>query len=210
MAVKTVSQPRQKRSIATKKKIKVAARKLFARSGYYTITSNMIAAEAKVPIGSFYNYFGNKKVLILELIQEWNAEYHKHTFQKFPIILEALQSSNDILPTMSKLLENSILSDKLSDPFYKVFHSLQFTEPDILDLSEKIRHTEIELLYEYLERISKFCPIDNIPVKAKLIHSSGENIGLYIHHLGTDFEKKQLVNETAKMLYAYCVLDSDV
>lgn len=207
MKEKNILQPKQKRGIATKKKIKKAAKELIAKSGYYTITSNMIAAEAHVPIGSFYNYFGNKKSLMLELIKDWNLEYHDHALYHFPMIIKELNSDEDIQGNLEKLLEKFALSEMLSSPIYKIIHSLQFTEPDVLALSEEIRSVEMKILCEYLERINDLHPVDNIPIKAKLIHSTVENITLYIHHLGTTFEKKQLLKETAKMLYGYLLLD---
>lgn len=205
---KNVLQPKQKRSIATKQKIKKVAMKLFSKSGYYSVTSNMIAAEANVPIGSFYNYFKNKKTLMLELTKDFNAGYHDDTFQKYLDIIDSTERSENLLSGVEKSVELFLSSKYLSNPIYKIIHSLQFTEPDILELSEEVRKVELELIDQFLKQVNTFHPIKNIRLKAKLIHSSVENVGLYIHHLGTSFNQKQLIKETAKMLYGYLILDN--
>jgi len=201
--------PKQKRSIATKQKIKKVAKKLFSQSGYYSVTSNMIAAEAKVPIGSFYNYFKNKKTLMLEIIKDFNAGYHNDTFDQYLKIINEIKSNSDLLRGIKQSIELFVLSKYLSDPIYKIIHSLQFTEPDILALSEEVRKVELELINKFLKQVNTFHRIKNNRIKAKLIHSSIENVGLYIHHLGTAFPKNRLINENAKMIYGYLLVDNN-
>ena len=193
--------PKQKRSIATKNKIKKTARKLFAEQGYYTVTSNNIAAAAKVPIGSFYNYFGNKKGVLLELIKEYNQAYHFETIEQDKVQIQALSSKETAYEFILMALRRNVLSPILADPFYKIIHALQFTEQDVLQLSEEVRVAEIENLTLFLEKINEFHSIEDIPVTAKIIHSSSENLALYIHHLGTKHEQDALINRTARMFY---------
>ena len=193
--------PKQKRSIATKNKIKKTAKKLFAQQGYYTVTSNNIAAAAKVPIGSFYNYFGNKKGVLLELIKEFNQAYHSETIEQDIVQIQKLSSKETAYEFIAMALRRNLLSPILADPFYKIIHALQFTEQDVLQLSEEVRMAEIENLTHFLEKINAFHPIEDIPVMAKIIHSSSENLALYIHHLGTKHEQDDLINRTAKMFY---------
>jgi len=197
--VKNVLQPKQKRSIATKRKIKTAARKLFSKSGYYAVTSNMIAAKAKVPVGSFYNYFGNKKSVLLDLIKEFNVAYHKDTFDLYQETLVQITNESSARIYLQKLIKEAIFSPILQDPFYSVIHALQFTEPDVVKLSEEVRKIEIEFLVQMLTQIHQFHSIPKIPVTAKLIHATTENIGLYIHHLGTKHEQDELIDQTINM-----------
>ncbi len=199
--------PKQKRSIATKNKIKKTAKKLFAEQGYYTITSNSIAAAAKVPIGSFYNYFGNKKVVLLELIKEFNIKYHEETFVQDHEILDQITSKETFRQHVPSIFKRIILSPQLADPFYSVIHSLQFTEPDVLALSEEIRQVEMTEMIVFLEHIYQFHPIPNIPITAKLMHTTAENIALYIHHLGTEYEQEQLIGRMIEMFYGLIFME---
>ena len=200
-------QPKQKRSVVTKNKIKATAKRLFSEQGYYVITSNMIAKEAKVPIGSFYNYFGNKKGILLELIKDFNETFHGDTITDYLEQNFEIMNQEDARQAIIHTLTNALLNSNLADPFYRIIHALQFTEQDVLELSEQIRQKEIEILTHFLEKINTIHSVKNIPIKAKLIHSSAENMGLYMHHLGTDFEKEALLQETVQMIYGYLFVE---
>ena len=60
----------QKRSIEKKQRIKDAALKLMSEKGYFATSSNEIAREAGVSIGTFYSYFKDKKELYAELVDD--------------------------------------------------------------------------------------------------------------------------------------------
>jgi AcrR family transcriptional regulator len=197
----TIITPKQKRSIATKNKIKKTAKELFSQQGYYTVTSNKIAATAKVPIGSFYNYFGNKKGVLLELIKEFNTAYHEETFEQGREIIQQITSKETFKQYVPLIFKHTVLSSQLADPFYRIIHSLQFTEPDVLVLSEEIRQLEMAEMIRFLEYIHQFHPIPQISTTAKLMHAIAENIALYIHHLGTTFEKEALIERMVEMFY---------
>lgn len=62
--------PTQKRSIEKKQRIKDAALKLMSEKGYFATSSNEIAREAGVSIGTFYSYFKDKKELYAELVDD--------------------------------------------------------------------------------------------------------------------------------------------
>ncbi len=62
--------PKQKRSIEKKQRIKDAAMKLMSEKGYHTTSSNEIAKEAGVSIGTFYSYYKDKKELYKELVAD--------------------------------------------------------------------------------------------------------------------------------------------
>ncbi|MCR5148330.1 MAG: TetR/AcrR family transcriptional regulator [Eubacterium sp.] len=62
--------PKQKRSIEKKQRIKDAAMKLMSEKGYHSTSSNEIAKEAGVSIGTFYSYYKDKKELYKELVAD--------------------------------------------------------------------------------------------------------------------------------------------
>lgn len=59
--------PRQARSQRTVDRIVDAAARVFNEAGYLSATTNGIAAEAGVSIGSLYQYFPNKDALLIEI-----------------------------------------------------------------------------------------------------------------------------------------------
>ena len=61
---------RQRRAEVTRARLLQAGLRLFEAEGFHATSSKKIAREAGVAIGSFYNYFQDKKALFLELFQE--------------------------------------------------------------------------------------------------------------------------------------------
>lgn len=62
-------QPRQARARARVGKILEAAADVLRERGYAGMTTNHVAERAGVPIGSIYQYFGNKDALVLALLE---------------------------------------------------------------------------------------------------------------------------------------------
>jgi AcrR family transcriptional regulator len=61
--------PRQERSRQTFDRIVDAAARIFERDGYAGTTTNDVAAEAEVSIGSLYQYFPNKDAILVVLAE---------------------------------------------------------------------------------------------------------------------------------------------
>lgn len=61
-------QPRQARAERTRERILTAAAHVFSEYGYAAGTTNHIAQEARVSIGSLYQYFPNKDAILAELL----------------------------------------------------------------------------------------------------------------------------------------------
>jgi AcrR family transcriptional regulator len=61
--------PTQRRGHETRGRILAAAAHVFARHGYSAGTTNRIAAEAGLSIGSLYQYFPNKDAVLVELVR---------------------------------------------------------------------------------------------------------------------------------------------
>ncbi|MET9629721.1 TetR/AcrR family transcriptional regulator [Lentzea sp. NPDC006480] len=60
--------PRQIRAELTRDRILTAAAHVFAEHGYAAGTTNRIAEQARVSIGSLYQYFPNKDAILAELL----------------------------------------------------------------------------------------------------------------------------------------------
>jgi AcrR family transcriptional regulator len=59
--------PRQERSRLTVERILVAAAQVFHEAGYSSATTNDIALEAGISVGSLYQYFPNKDAILVAL-----------------------------------------------------------------------------------------------------------------------------------------------
>lgn len=61
-------QPRQARAELTRQRILTAAAHVFAEYGYAAGTTNRIAEQARISIGSLYQYYPNKDAILVELV----------------------------------------------------------------------------------------------------------------------------------------------
>jgi AcrR family transcriptional regulator len=64
--------PTQDRSKQLVDSLLSATAKILVRLGYEGLTTNRVAEEAGVSVGSLYQYFPNKESLIAALIQRWS------------------------------------------------------------------------------------------------------------------------------------------
>lgn len=67
--------PVQKRSIEKKQRIKNAALKLMSEKGYFSTSSNEIAKEAGVSVGTFIRILKIKKPCMRSLLMIYTAPY---------------------------------------------------------------------------------------------------------------------------------------
>src|SRR5215469_5725756 len=61
--------PRQARSLRTREALLKAAEEQFIAKGYAGVTADEIAAAAGVSVGAFYNYYRNKRQILMALAQ---------------------------------------------------------------------------------------------------------------------------------------------
>jgi AcrR family transcriptional regulator len=65
-----VKSPTQERSKQTVSSILEACARIIAHEGYFAVTTDKIAIEAGVSIGSLYQFFGNKESVVSALIKQ--------------------------------------------------------------------------------------------------------------------------------------------
>lgn len=63
-------EPRQKRSLAKRARLKAAGQALFAEKGYERTSIDEIARRARLAVGGFYQHFRSKRQLLLALMDE--------------------------------------------------------------------------------------------------------------------------------------------
>jgi AcrR family transcriptional regulator len=78
--------PVQARAVETRDRILDAAARVFSARGYSAGTTNRIAAEAGMSVGSLYQYFPNKDAILVELVRrhvtEGTEAFHRRTAER--------------------------------------------------------------------------------------------------------------------------------
>ena len=191
--------PTQKRSIEKKQRIKDAALKLMSEKGYFATSSNEIAREAGVSIGTFYSYFKDKKELYAELVDDI------YTAVLTPINLNELPDDLSIEETVQLYVTAVFRGHEYRTAFQREISSLseQSDEFRAIEMVHKsnILHVFSEALKAYREELkpqdletSTYIILTTVEavIHDTLFHNGGKN-------------KEAVIRELTAMIVNYLV-----
>ena len=120
--------PQQARSRRTRQKLIDAAVECFERSGFDETTTAMIAAEAGVAVGTFYNYFTDKRELILELLDHTNREIASEVISQLDPA--SWRGTTDPRDRTRSLIDVVFRSQRLRLGIQRILWAQYFKDPD--------------------------------------------------------------------------------
>lgn len=195
----TTRVPTQKRSIEKKQRIKDAALKLMSEKGYFATSSNEIAREAGISIGTFYSYFKDKKELYAELVDDI------YTAVLTPINLNELPDDLSIEETVQLYVTAVFRGHEYQTAFQREISSLseQSDEFRAIEMVHKsnILHVFSEALKAYREELkpqdletSTYIILTTVEavIHDTLFHNGGKN-------------KEAVIRELTAMIVNYLV-----
>lgn len=196
-AMRRVRIPQQQRSMEKKQRIMDAARELFAQKGLSGTNSNEIAGRAGVSIGTFYNYFRNKKTLFLDILEQYLENFIAGIYQ--------LQS-DDAIPLKDNIrshINKAFAAFDLHPAFHREALVLKFSDRGVKRLFDDAEQKQLVLISSLLKPYSRPGSGRNLQVAAKVIHSAVENVGHYVKILNSPMQRDHLVEELTEMIYHY-------
>src|SRR5262245_24525351 len=143
--------PKQARSKRTKEKIIEAATRLFQERGYEKTTSNDIASEAGVSVGSFYVYFTDKRQLLLTIFDRLADELYKNIFG---FKAEYLFDS-DLRQRIRQALANTVADKQKHSGLHRVFAELLLKDADFAARHKAVLQRSIARLHELISLANK-------------------------------------------------------
>lgn len=191
--------PAQQRSRAKYSRILAAARSVLVDMGFESFTFDEVAKRAEVPIGTLYQFFANKYVLICELDREDTADTVAE-LQRFADQVPALQWP-DIL---DELIDH--LADMWrADPSRRaVWHAVQST-PATRATAAATEQPVLALLAEVLRPLAPNASRNKrLTIAGLLVHTMVSLLNYSVHdeHM-TDHMFHATVDEIKRMLIAY-------
>jgi len=144
--------PKQARSKQTKEKIVQAAIQLFEARGYERTTSNDVAAEAGVSVGSFYVYFSDKRQLLLTIFDRLADELYKNIFDGLKP--EHLFDS-ELRPRIRQAVANTIADKQKHSGLHRVISELVLKDEDFAARRKAVIDRSVAKLYELISLASK-------------------------------------------------------
>lgn len=144
--------PKQARSKQTKEKIVQAAIKLFQERGYEKSTSNDIASEAGVSVGSFYVYFTDKRQLLLTIFDRLADDLYKNVFDGLKP--EHLFDSN-LRRRIKQAVANTIIDKQKHSGLHRVVSELLLKDADFAARHKAVMARSMAKLHELISLADK-------------------------------------------------------
>ena len=102
--------PRQARSIETVEALLEATARVLVKHGYDGLSTNRVAEQAGVSIGSLYQYFPSKEALVAELLEKYSVHFQE-------LVIGMLASDQDRSPrTVAKAIVRAMVELKRTNP----------------------------------------------------------------------------------------------
>ncbi len=196
----SVRQPKQDRSIETRERIIAAGLRLFSDKGYHKTNSKEIVRAAGTGIGTFYDYFTDKKDLFFEILIRHRDESMKSLqLPKIPKNMKGLQ--------LKKIIGEIVLSGfkfhEDSPEFHKEAVLLRHSDTDIEiilnEWDEALRKVIIGLLNSLQDEVR----LKDIEAASYIIIRTMEDNIHFICHSRISMDKERLRKELTDLLYMY-------
>ena len=191
-------QPQQARSLERVNRILDVAEELFIADGYNATTTNAIAANAKVSIGSLYQFFPDKAAIVQALAKRYGDLLRQQLAAVDAIDLNAipLDAYVDLIIDRSE----QFFAEHLG--YYAIFMQVQGT---IQELSEIEEATDAELIRDMIvslkQRDAGLEDKDYEAIAFVLVKAIGNFLWL---SLGQEQSfRKRLVKETKRLTLSY-------
>jgi AcrR family transcriptional regulator len=195
-----VREPVQQRGKAKKARIVRAARKLLDRLDYDAVTTNRIAGEAGVSVGTFYSYFKDKRDVFLEVIRQYSGDV-------FGELIANIQEMKQGPSKLEEVVHRLILVAKKRHDHEKGLHkqmlvqSIRDQEIQEIALTEEGRADSLirDILNQYTDQVD----VKDVDAAVFLVTTCVEEM---IHHLilyGSEIPEERVFEELARMVYRY-------
>lgn len=190
--------PRQARSQERVNRILDVAEDLFARQGYAATTTNAIAAQAQVPIGSLYQFFPDKTAILQALALRYEEKLH----QELAVMDEAEFVTLSLSDYVNQLIDTTDRFFTDNPSYHAIFMEVQGT---IRELEEIDEATDAQLIQDLASSLARrgagLEPADYEAIAFVLVKAIGTLLWLSLSQEKTF--RQRLVVETKRLTLQY-------
>jgi AcrR family transcriptional regulator len=190
--------PRQARSQERVNRILDVAEALFVTQGYSATTTNAIAAQAQVPIGSLYQFFPDKSAIVHALAQRYAEQLHGYL-----VTVHVTEIIHLSLPTYVDRCIDATIQFFQDHPGYPaIFMEVQGTIPELKHIEDTadgqlIQDWSVSLALRYPGLASE----DYEVIAFVLVKAIGTLLWLSLNQK-PQFQQR-LVTETKRLMLSY-------
>lgn len=199
---KNIRMPKQKRSIKMKEHILATAMTLICEKGFYNTTTNEIAKNAEISIGSLYSYFADKDAILLELLEQYNQSFMT-IFEEINTELNISLYRTDMHKWMQYLINRLIALHEGNINFTIELNALYFNKPEVVVLMDFQEKKVKTMIADFLLQQQEFTKINNIEAVSVLIFDFISSLVDRIVFKESSVDKKCLIDTTIDMLCLY-------
>ncbi|WP_299771990.1 TetR/AcrR family transcriptional regulator [uncultured Pseudoteredinibacter sp.] len=143
------STPRGEESVA---KILDACRELLASDGFAKLTTNHVAQQAGLSIGTLYQYFPNKESMLYALVERWYQALNKEFESAVASTEENGKESDDIYELMRRIYIQILERQYQHYRAYADIDKIAASIPELADLQRSHNQQFAERLLALFER----------------------------------------------------------
>jgi AcrR family transcriptional regulator len=164
--------PVQARAAETRDRILEAGARVFSRLGYSAGTTNRIAAEASLSVGSLYQYFPSKDAILVELVRRHLAD----GTDRLLAALAAAGGAGADLPVVLGAVVDAMIANHAGDP---ALHQVLFEEaprpPELLAELHDLEARAIAMVSEVLAA-TPGVRVGDVDMAARLVTATVESL----------------------------------
>ncbi|MEU1305176.1 TetR/AcrR family transcriptional regulator [Streptomyces shenzhenensis] len=192
-------QPRQARAELTRQRILTAAAHVFAEYGYAAGTTNRIAEQARISIGSLYQYYPNKDAILIEMLT-------RHLDAGTAAAMAAAGYDEEGVPgPLEEILRGQVhtaIANHRDDPQLLRVMAEAPRSPELFDKIEQLQTERVAHARELLEHHPEV-RVDDKQTAAQLLVSTIEHVVHMLIAAPMAVDAGRLENELVAMLTRY-------
>jgi len=172
---------------------------ILIRQGYAKLTTNAVAELAGVSIGSLYQYFPNKKALLVAL-------YQRHCKKMKVLLSQEMKKPLDIFDrhSIGALIQSVIKAHLIETQLHQRFESLQ----DEINLTDGLQEQGFDALAEQLTYLiskhQKTLRVQNVHTTVWLLMNTVHTlVHLVVKQNRAPAEMEMMTAEITRMIYGY-------
>ncbi len=185
MAESEIREPIQKRSIETKEKIIEAGFELICNDGYYKTNTSKIAKKAGVSTGIVYQYFKDKKDILLSSLDKYADDIFYPMLNMSNIKFDKENFANIMKDMITKYISNHKLSKTAHEEITAMTHSDK-------DVAYFFYHREMDMTHKIVSTLTENgFNIANINEKVHIVIGLIDNLCheiVYHKHTELDYD----------------------
>ena len=190
-----IREPIKQTSIEKKQKIIDAGLKLFSEKGYYKTNTAQIAKAAGVSTGIVYQYFNDKKDILIYAVKI----YFKNIFEPVEEVFKNIEKPLDLDDFLLKLIHTLIKSHEEHSLAHEEMIAMSHLDEDIHDIFMECEHNVVDRIMKFL--VDNGYEIPHMHDKVHMAYSMLENLcHEYVYHNHSFVDYEYTINVTKEII----------